>query len=83
MFCMITWSGSRRSYATLRKRGIRFKLNTGNPAPFGLFAPDEIIHDMKINLNTTQGYCDSKGLFSAVKLLCSIVSRKISGMSNR
>ena len=28
------------------------KLNTGNPAPFGLFAPDEILHDMVINLNT-------------------------------
>jgi alanine-synthesizing transaminase len=43
------------------------KLNTGNPAPFGLFAPDEILHDMILNLKDAQGYCDSKGLFSARK----------------
>ena len=43
------------------------KLNTGNPAPFGLLTPDEIIHDMILNLRETQGYCDSKGLFSARK----------------
>lgn len=52
------------------------KLNTGNPAPFGLFAPDEIIHDMKINLNTTQGYCDSKGLFSARKAIMQYCQQK-------
>jgi alanine-synthesizing transaminase len=45
------------------------KLNTGNPAPFGLFAPDEILHDMIHNLKDTQGYCDSKGLFSARKAI--------------
>ncbi|MBD3239101.1 MAG: aminotransferase class I/II-fold pyridoxal phosphate-dependent enzyme [Chitinivibrionales bacterium] len=45
------------------------KLNTGNPAPFGLFAPDEILHDMILNLKETQGYCDSKGLFSARKAI--------------
>jgi alanine-synthesizing transaminase len=43
------------------------KLNIGNPAPFGLFAPDEILHDMIINLHDAQGYSDSKGLFSARK----------------
>ena len=43
------------------------KLNTGNPAPFGLFAPDEVLHDMIINLSNTQGYSDSKGLFQARK----------------
>ncbi|MBN1603482.1 MAG: pyridoxal phosphate-dependent aminotransferase [Chitinispirillaceae bacterium] len=52
------------------------KLNTGNPAPFGLFAPDEIIHDMKINLNTTQGYCDSRGLFSARKAVMQYCQQK-------
>jgi alanine-synthesizing transaminase len=52
------------------------KLNTGNPAPFGLFAPDEIIHDMKVNLNTTQGYCDSKGLFSARKAIMQYCQQK-------
>ncbi|MDR0668568.1 MAG: pyridoxal phosphate-dependent aminotransferase [Treponema sp.] len=43
------------------------KLNIGNPAPFGFNAPDEIIHDMIVNLNNAQGYCDSRGLFSARK----------------
>ena len=52
------------------------KLNTGNPAPFGLFAPDEIIHDMIINLKTTQGYSDSKGLFSARKAIMQYCQQK-------
>ncbi len=43
------------------------KLHIGNPAPFGFEAPDEIIQDMILNLPTAQGYCDSKGLFSARK----------------
>jgi alanine-synthesizing transaminase len=52
------------------------KLNTGNPAPFGLFAPDEVIHDMMRNLQTTQGYCDSKGLFSARKAIMQYCQQK-------
>lgn len=43
------------------------KLNIGNPAPFGFEAPDEIIQDMILNLPTSQGYSDSKGLYSARK----------------
>lgn len=43
------------------------KLNIGNPAPFGYNAPDEILHDIIINLPNAQGYCQSKGLFSARK----------------
>ena len=43
------------------------KLNIGNPAPFGFTAPDEIIHDIILNLPNAQGYCDSKGVFSARK----------------
>lgn len=45
------------------------KLNIGNPAPFGLTAPDEIIVDMIYNLKSTEGYSDSKGLFSARKAI--------------
>ncbi len=45
------------------------KLNIGNPAPFGLEAPDEIIHDMILNLKKGQGYSDSKGVFSARKAI--------------
>lgn len=43
------------------------KLNIGNPAPFGFDAPEEIIRDVIRNLPQSQGYCDSKGLFSARK----------------
>ncbi|GHV90510.1 aminotransferase AlaT [Spirochaetia bacterium] len=45
------------------------KLNIGNPATFGFNAPDEIIHDIIINLRNAQGYCDSQGLFSARKAI--------------
>ncbi len=43
------------------------KLNIGNPAPFGFEAPEELIMDVIHNLPSSQGYCDSKGLFSARK----------------
>lgn len=43
------------------------KLNIGNPAPFGFEAPDEIIQDMIINLPSSQGYSDSKGVYPARK----------------
>jgi len=43
------------------------KLNIGNPAPFGFDAPDEIIQDVIHMLPQSQGYCDSKGLYSARK----------------
>jgi len=45
------------------------KLNVGNPSPFGLEAPDEIIHDVIFNLKKAQGYCDSKGIFPARKAI--------------
>jgi alanine-synthesizing transaminase len=43
------------------------KLNIGNPAPFGFNAPDEILYDVIHNLPDAQGYCDSRGLYSARK----------------
>lgn len=45
------------------------KLNIGNPAPFGFDAPDEILVDVIRNLPTSQGYSDSKGLYSARKAI--------------
>ena len=45
------------------------KLNIGNPAPFGFQAPDEIIKDMMMNLRDSEGYSDSKGIFSARKAI--------------
>ncbi|WP_221074152.1 pyridoxal phosphate-dependent aminotransferase [Agarivorans aestuarii] len=43
------------------------KLNIGNTAEFNFEAPEEILVDVIHNLPTAQGYCDSKGLFSARK----------------
>lgn len=43
------------------------KLNIGNPAPFGFNAPDEIIQDVIHMLPESEGYSDSKGLYSARK----------------
>lgn len=45
------------------------KLNIGNPAPFGFHAPNEIIQDIRYNLLDSQGYSDSKGIFSARKAI--------------
>ena len=45
------------------------KLNIGNPAPFGFRTPDEVIHDMSRQLTQTEGYSNSKGLFSARKAI--------------
>ncbi len=52
------------------------RLNIGNPAPFGLFAPDEILHDVIVNLHDAQGYSDSKGLFSARKAIMQYCQEK-------
>ena len=57
-----------REARRLEEEGYRIlKLNIGNPAPFGFDAPDEIIHDMVVNMRQAQGYCDSQGLFPARK----------------
>ncbi len=41
------------------------KLNIGNPAPFGFEAPAAIEQDLIHHLPTSQGYSDSRGIFSA------------------
>ncbi|MBL4660689.1 MAG: pyridoxal phosphate-dependent aminotransferase [Alcanivoracaceae bacterium] len=41
------------------------KLNIGNPAAFGFATPDDIVKDVLHNLASAEGYCDSKGLYSA------------------
>ena len=52
----------------LEEEGQRIlKLNIGNPAPWGFDAPEEIVQDVIYNLPASQGYVDSKGLFSARK----------------
>ncbi|TVS16756.1 MAG: pyridoxal phosphate-dependent aminotransferase [Gammaproteobacteria bacterium] len=57
-----------REARRLEEEGHRIlKFNIGNPAPFGFEAPDELIQDVIRNLPQAQGYCESKGLFSARK----------------
>ncbi|MGO1250376.1 aminotransferase class I/II-fold pyridoxal phosphate-dependent enzyme [Psychrobacter sp.] len=45
------------------------KLNVGNPAPFGLEAPHEILRDVSMNLPEATGYSHSQGIFSARKAI--------------
>lgn len=45
------------------------KLNTGNPATFGFEAPNEIVRDLIMNVRESEGYSDSKGIFSARKAI--------------
>ncbi|QQD24300.1 aminotransferase class I/II-fold pyridoxal phosphate-dependent enzyme [Venatoribacter cucullus] len=52
------------------------KLNIGNPKPFGLDAPEEIIQDVIYNLPDSEGYSDSKGLFSARKAIMQYAQQK-------
>jgi alanine-synthesizing transaminase len=61
----------------LEEEGHRIlKLNIGNPAPWGFEAPEEIVQDVIHNLPSAQGYCDSKGLFSARKAIMQETQRK-------
>lgn len=61
----------------LEEEGHRIiKLNIGNPAPFDLNAPEEIVQDVIHNLPSASGYCDSKGLFSARKAVMQYCQQK-------
>ncbi|MFQ8690335.1 MAG: aminotransferase class I/II-fold pyridoxal phosphate-dependent enzyme [Blautia sp.] len=52
------------------------KLNIGNPFPFGFSAPEEVILDMMANIRNTQGYSDSRGIFSARKAIMQYYQQK-------
>ncbi|MGI6533694.1 MAG: pyridoxal phosphate-dependent aminotransferase [Peptococcia bacterium] len=52
------------------------KLNIGNPAPFGLYAPPEIIRDVIHNLRVAQGYSESQGIFAARKAIMQYYQQK-------
>ena len=57
------------------------KLNIGNPTPFGFDAPEEILVDVIHNIPESQGYCDSKGLYSARKAVMQYAQqRSIAGV---
>lgn len=52
----------------LQNQGYKItSLNIGNPATFGFETPDEIVHDIIVNIRNAQGYVDSRGLFAARK----------------
>jgi alanine-synthesizing transaminase len=58
------------------------KLNIGNLAVFGFDAPDEIVHDMIINMGNAAGYTDSKGMFAPRKAIMHYTQeKKISGVT--
>ena len=52
------------------------KLNIGNLAPFGFDAPDEVRHDVIVNLQDASGYTDSRGLFQARKAIMQYAQQK-------
>lgn len=52
------------------------KLNIGNPAPFGFDAPEEIVQDLIHNVPVSQGYSDSRGLFSGRKAVMHYCQQK-------
>ncbi len=52
------------------------KLNIGNPAPFGFDAPEEIVQDMIYNVPLSQGYSDSRGLFTGRKAVMQYCQQK-------
>ena len=50
----------------MEAEGIKIlKLNIGNPATFGIRAPQHLVDIMSSNLDKTEGYSDSRGLLSA------------------
>jgi alanine-synthesizing transaminase len=52
------------------------KLNIGNPSPFGFDAPEEIVQDMIHNVPESQGYSDSRGLYSGRKAVMQYCQKK-------
>jgi alanine-synthesizing transaminase len=41
------------------------KLNLGNPAPFGLTAPEDMVSDLVSNIGAAEGYSDARGILAA------------------
>ncbi|MDH3217918.1 MAG: pyridoxal phosphate-dependent aminotransferase [Gammaproteobacteria bacterium] len=52
-----------------------YKLNIGNPAPWGFEAPEEILRDVIHNIPASQGYSDSHGVYSARKAVMQYYQR--------
>lgn len=52
------------------------KLNIGNPAPFEVYAPEEMLRTMQENLKATEGYSESNGLLSSREAVAAYSRKK-------
>jgi alanine-synthesizing transaminase len=52
------------------------KLNLGNPAPFGLDAPESVLRDVVHSIRDAQGYSDARGIYPARLAVAESFGRK-------
>ena len=52
------------------------KLNLGNPAPFGLDAPDDVLSDVVKHISDAQGYSDARGIQPARQAVAQFFERR-------
>jgi alanine-synthesizing transaminase len=52
------------------------KLNLGNPAPFGLDAPDDVLNDVVKHITDSQGYSDARGIQPARQAVAQFFDRR-------
>ena len=52
------------------------KLNLGNPAPFGLDAPESVLRDVVHSIRDAQGYSDARGIYPARLAVAESFERK-------
>ena len=52
------------------------KLNLGNPAPFGLDAPEDVLSDVVKHIGDSQGYSDARGILSARQAVAQAFDRR-------
>ena len=58
------------------------KLNLGNPAPFGLDAPDDVLNDVVKHIADSQGYSDARGIEPARQAVAQFFDRRgVAGIS--
>jgi alanine-synthesizing transaminase len=58
------------------------KLNLGNPAPFGLSAPESVLRDVVHSIRDAQGYSDARGIYPARLAVAESFGRKgVAGVS--
>jgi len=52
------------------------KLNLGNPAPFGLDAPEDVLSDVVKHIGDSQGYSDARGILPARQAVAQYFDRR-------